>query len=528
MFGASALYHRGNWSPPVARRLLQLDHTAIFLLDRGHVHPDRVAGDGRPRAGDHPDRRSGWSRRPASCSSGCRSRPRGATSRRVYMFLGWIGAFAFVPLYETTGWSGIVPGRGRWPRYTIGAIVHAAQATRSLARDLRLPRDLPRLRDPGCTAALLRDRLPRAPARVSDARVRRRSDHERRNRDFWDADADDYQAEHADALDVDAATWGVWRIPESRLGVLGDARGLDVLELGCGAAQWSIAPRRRRRASRRARPVAGQLRHARVAVARERRVPCPSSARAARRSPAPTARSTSCSATTARCRSASPTGRSPRWPACSGPVGASCSRTRRHGRTSRGASKQERVTRRLRRSYFGDAPLRRRRRRGHRSTSSCRTATGSAASGGTASWSTTWSSCAHRSTRARRYDDFDAALGTAVAGRADLGDPRRPEPSVSTGVPRPAAPAGRRGSASPTASTHSLPLLNAVCCSPSTTSRRPAVELLARPVACAQRRRRVAGGADHEDRRRPGGGQATRGRHRAAPATPSTGGCCSR
>jgi SAM-dependent methyltransferase len=35
--------------------------------------------------------------------------------------------------------------------------------------------------------------------------------------------------------------WGVWSIPETDLGVLGDTRDLDVLELGCGAAQWSTA-----------------------------------------------------------------------------------------------------------------------------------------------------------------------------------------------------------------------------------------------------------------------------------------------
>jgi len=33
----------------------------------------------------------------------------------------------------------------------------------------------------------------------------------------------------------------VWSIPESQLNVLGDVRDKDVLELGCGAAQWSIA-----------------------------------------------------------------------------------------------------------------------------------------------------------------------------------------------------------------------------------------------------------------------------------------------
>jgi SAM-dependent methyltransferase len=31
-------------------------------------------------------------------------------------------------------------------------------------------------------------------------------------------------------------TWGVWSIPESEVGVLGDVAGLDVVELGCGTA----------------------------------------------------------------------------------------------------------------------------------------------------------------------------------------------------------------------------------------------------------------------------------------------------
>jgi SAM-dependent methyltransferase len=65
--------------------------------------------------------------------------------------------------------------------------------------------------------------------------------HEQHNREFWDADADDYQALHGEDLTRRARAWGAWRIPESELRVLGDVSGRDVLELGCGAGQWSIA-----------------------------------------------------------------------------------------------------------------------------------------------------------------------------------------------------------------------------------------------------------------------------------------------
>jgi SAM-dependent methyltransferase len=66
------------------------------------------------------------------------------------------------------------------------------------------------------------------------------STHETHNRAFWDADADDYQAAHGEQLDTPGPAWGAWSVPEAELGVLGDVSGLDVLELGCGAAQWSV------------------------------------------------------------------------------------------------------------------------------------------------------------------------------------------------------------------------------------------------------------------------------------------------
>jgi SAM-dependent methyltransferase len=67
---------------------------------------------------------------------------------------------------------------------------------------------------------------------------------------------------HGGDLTARPLAWGAWRIPEAELGVLGDVGGLDVLELGCGAGQWSIAL-----AARTARPVGldqslVQLKHA--------------------------------------------------------------------------------------------------------------------------------------------------------------------------------------------------------------------------------------------------------------------------
>lgn len=66
------------------------------------------------------------------------------------------------------------------------------------------------------------------------------SDDAKTNREAWDSLADEYQARHAPQLNRDEFVWGVWSIPESEVQILGDLRGKEVLELGCGAAQLSI------------------------------------------------------------------------------------------------------------------------------------------------------------------------------------------------------------------------------------------------------------------------------------------------
>lgn len=91
---------------------------------------------------------------------------------------------------------------------------------------------------------------------------------EARNRDSWDAYSDEYQARHGGQLaESGGLAWGTSQIPEAELGVLGDVVGKDILEFGCGAAQWSIAL-----ALRGARPVGldlstRQLEHARRLMA---------------------------------------------------------------------------------------------------------------------------------------------------------------------------------------------------------------------------------------------------------------------
>jgi SAM-dependent methyltransferase len=88
-----------------------------------------------------------------------------------------------------------------------------------------------------------------------------------RNRAHWDRTAAEYQERHGEFIGRAEPRWGVWQIPESELQVLGDVAGKDVLELGCGAAQWSTLL-----AQRGARPVgldnsSAQLDHARRLMA---------------------------------------------------------------------------------------------------------------------------------------------------------------------------------------------------------------------------------------------------------------------
>jgi SAM-dependent methyltransferase len=118
-----------------------------------------------------------------------------------------------------------------------------------------------------------------------------------KNRAFWDAESDKYQAAHAEFIGRPEGRWGMWQLPEGELRILGDVAGKHVLELGCGAAQWSIVL-----AKHGARPVgldnsARQLEHARRLMA-EAGVDFPLVHASAEDVPLPTRASTWSSATT--------------------------------------------------------------------------------------------------------------------------------------------------------------------------------------------------------------------------------------
>ena len=100
------------------------------------------------------------------------------------------------------------------------------------------------MRAPGRPKGERRDAMPRARSDVP--RRAGGPGHLGRNRSFWNRTSASYDRRHAPELSGRRAlSWGLWRVPESRLQLLAPVRGRRILELGCGAARWSIALARR-------------------------------------------------------------------------------------------------------------------------------------------------------------------------------------------------------------------------------------------------------------------------------------------
>ena len=108
--------------------------------------------------------------------------------------------------------------------------------------------------------------VPDHPAKLAAVGVARRTADAastvRANRRWWDVDADDYHAAHGEFLGEADFVWCPEHLREADAGLLGPVGGLQILEVGCGAAMCS-----RWLVSQGARPVAfdlsaGMLRHA--------------------------------------------------------------------------------------------------------------------------------------------------------------------------------------------------------------------------------------------------------------------------
>ena len=89
-------------------------------------------------------------------------------------------------------------------------------------------------------------------------------EHTVRNRELWTrSNADHTDAQAPEAWAQEEITWGMFRVSESEVEVLGDVSGLDVLDLGCGVAYFSAWLARRG-----ARPVGLDVTPAQLETAR--------------------------------------------------------------------------------------------------------------------------------------------------------------------------------------------------------------------------------------------------------------------
>ncbi len=82
--------------------------------------------------------------------------------------------------------------------------------------------------------------FPQVSGQAADHTHRRRADQSETvaaNRSWWDAEAGTYYAEHGLFLGDADFVWGPEGWHEHELGLLGDVRGADVLEIGAGGAQ---------------------------------------------------------------------------------------------------------------------------------------------------------------------------------------------------------------------------------------------------------------------------------------------------
>ncbi len=123
LFTTSAIYHRGNWSPKVERRLKRFDHANIFLLIAGSYTPFALLA----LSGD--DRIAVLSAVWGTALFGAAFRVFWVGAPRwlytpLYIGLGWAAAFVMPPLLHGAGVAAFVLIVVGGLLYTVGGLVY--------------------------------------------------------------------------------------------------------------------------------------------------------------------------------------------------------------------------------------------------------------------------------------------------------------------------------------------------------------------------------------------------------------------
>jgi hemolysin III len=122
LFGTSAIYHRGNWSPRVNGVLKRLDHSNIFLIIAGSYTPFALLlPDGQART----MLMTVW----IGAIAGVLFRVFWVGAPRwlytpIYVALGWVAVFYLGPLLENGGPTIVALIAAGGLLYTLGALVY--------------------------------------------------------------------------------------------------------------------------------------------------------------------------------------------------------------------------------------------------------------------------------------------------------------------------------------------------------------------------------------------------------------------
>jgi hemolysin III len=124
LFGTSALYHRGTWSPNVERQLKRFDHSNIFLIIAGTYTPFAVI-----LLGDHGGDTLLWIVW-AAALGGIAFRILWVGAPRwlytpIYLALGWVSVFYIGDIYRTGGAAVVTLIAVGGLLYSVGAVVYA-------------------------------------------------------------------------------------------------------------------------------------------------------------------------------------------------------------------------------------------------------------------------------------------------------------------------------------------------------------------------------------------------------------------